>query len=113
MPRELSLRRRRRRPGAVTVMFFHASLTYTTLDSTEKEIAAVHAANADDVDKAVRAAHAALANPEWKQMPAARRGLLMYKLAERIEQQQEIFATSEAWDNGTLPSELLISARSF
>lgn len=37
----------------------------------------------------------------------------MYKLAERIEQQQEIFATSEAWDNGTLPSELLIYARSF
>lgn len=80
------------------------SLTYTTLCSTEKEIAAVHAANADDVDKAVRAAHVALTNPEWKQMPAARRGLLMYKLAERIEQQQEIFATSEAWDNGTPPN---------
>ncbi|KAF7541733.1 hypothetical protein G7Z17_g11901 [Cylindrodendrum hubeiense] len=75
--------------------------TIASIDpATEKEIAAVHAANADDVDKAVRAAHAALTNPQWKQMPASRRGLLMYKLAERIEQQQEIFATSEAWDNG-------------
>lgn len=30
----------------------------------------------------------------------------MYKLADRIEQQKEVFATSEAWDNGMLSPRL-------
>ena len=68
--------------------------------STEREIATVQAADASDVDRAVRAAHTALTSPEWKQMTAAQRGHLMYKLADHIEQQKNIFATSEAWDNG-------------
>jgi hypothetical protein len=74
--------------------------------STEREIATVQAAGASDVDKAVRAAHTALTSPEWKQMPAAQRGHLMYKLADHIEQQKDIFATSEAWDNGMLLGKL-------
>jgi aldehyde dehydrogenase (NAD(P)+) len=74
------------------------------LGSTEKEIATVHAANADDVDKAVKAAHAAFHNPSWKKLPPPQRGVLMNKLADYIEERTKIFATSEAWDNGILKS---------
>ncbi|KAH6889191.1 aldehyde dehydrogenase domain-containing protein [Thelonectria olida] len=75
--------------------------TIASIDpATEREIATVQAADASDVDRAVRAAHTALTSPEWKQMTAAQRGHLMYKLADHIEQQKNIFATSEAWDNG-------------
>ncbi|KAF4982066.1 hypothetical protein FZEAL_2253 [Fusarium zealandicum] len=78
-----------------------ATQKITSIDpATEKEIATVDAANADDVDKAVRAAHAAFRNPSWKKLPPPERGLLMNKLADYIEQRKEIFATSDAWDNG-------------
>lgn len=70
------------------------------LNSTEKEIATVHAANADDVDKAVKAAYDAFHNPSWKKLPPPQRGVLMNKLADYIEERTKIFATSEAWDNG-------------
>lgn len=73
-----------------------------TSSSTEKEIATVDAANADDVDKAVKAAHTALKSDEWKKMPANERGLLLSKLANYIEERKEVFATSDAWDNGAL-----------
>ncbi|CZS82438.1 hypothetical protein SNK03_007013 [Fusarium graminearum] len=73
----------------------------TSIDpATEKEIATVHAANADDVDKAVKAAYDAFRNPSWKKLPPPQRGVLMNKLADYIEERTKIFATSEAWDNG-------------
>ncbi|KAI1024501.1 hypothetical protein LB503_007417 [Fusarium chuoi] len=77
--------------------------TITSIDpATEKEIATVHAASADDVDKAVKAAHAAFHAPSWKKMPPPQRGALMNKLADYIEERTQMFATSEAWDNGKI-----------
>lgn len=71
--------------------------------STEKLIATVHAADDDDVDKAVKAAHKALRHESWKHLPPTDRGMLMLRLADLIEKKRELFATIDAWDNGTTP----------
>jgi aldehyde dehydrogenase (NAD+) len=69
--------------------------------STEAKIATVHAASEDDVDKAVKAARAALVHESWKHLPGTDRGILMAKLADLLEQNKELFATVDAWDNGS------------
>ncbi|KAL4997462.1 aldehyde dehydrogenase domain-containing protein [Aspergillus recurvatus] len=75
--------------------------TITSLDpATDKPIATVHAASAEDVDRAVNAAKAALAHPSWKKLPGTERGQLMGRLANLMEQNQELLATIDAWDNG-------------
>ncbi|CAL5868994.1 uncharacterized protein PFLUO_LOCUS3222 [Penicillium psychrofluorescens] len=75
--------------------------TITSLDpATDKPIATVHAASAEDVDRAVKAAKAALVHSSWKQLPATDRGQLMMRLADLMEQNRELFATIDAWDNG-------------
>ncbi|KAL4900429.1 hypothetical protein BDW74DRAFT_188277 [Aspergillus multicolor] len=75
--------------------------TITSLDpATDEPIATVHAASADDVDRAVNAAKAALVHPSWKKLPATDRGQLMGRLADLMEQNKELFATIDAWDNG-------------
>ena len=71
---------------------------------TDKPIAAVHAASADDIDLAVKSAKTALGHPSWKLLPPTERGQLMAKLADLIEQNSELFATIDAWDNGSRPS---------
>jgi aldehyde dehydrogenase (NAD+) len=68
--------------------------------STEEEIASVQCASAEDVDRAVLAAHKALKHPSWKRLPATERGMLMMKLADLMEQNKELLATIDAWDNG-------------
>lgn len=68
---------------------------------TEAEIATVQAAGPEDVDLAVRAAHKALKDASWKLLPATDRGLLMIRLADLLEQNKELLATIDAWDNGT------------
>ncbi|KAL1606852.1 mitochondrial aldehyde dehydrogenase [Paraconiothyrium brasiliense] len=70
------------------------------MKSTESKIAEVHAASAEDVDKAVQAAKAALVHDSWKQLPGTDRGILMAKLADLIEENKELLATIDAWDNG-------------
>ena len=69
--------------------------------STELEIAAVQAATAADVNKAVTAAKKALKHGSWKLLPGTERGRLMAKLADLMEEEQELLATIDAWDNGT------------
>nr|AHA85939.1 aldehyde dehydrogenase [Rigidoporus vinctus] len=82
--------------------------TITSIDpATEKEIATVQAAGPEDVDAAVKAAHAALKHASWKRMPVSERGKLMSRLADRLEEQKEIFATIDAWDNGKTYAEAL------
>ncbi|KAI5924851.1 aldehyde dehydrogenase domain-containing protein [Camillea tinctor] len=75
-----------------------------TIDSidpaTEEKIATVYVASTEDVDKAVKAAHKALNDPSWKKLSATDRGILMWKLAELMEENRELFATIDAWDNG-------------
>ncbi|KAJ4356104.1 mitochondrial aldehyde dehydrogenase [Didymosphaeria variabile] len=68
--------------------------------ATESKIAEVHAASAEDVDKAVQAAKAALVHDSWKHLPGTDRGILMAKLADLIEENKELLATIDAWDNG-------------
>lgn len=67
--------------------------------ATETEIASVHAAEPEDVDKAVAAARAALKGP-WRDISTTERGDLMYKLSQLVEENKELLATIETWDNG-------------
>jgi len=72
----------------------------TSINPTdESEIASVHAAEPEDVDKAVEAARAAFKGP-WRDMASTERGDLMYKLSQLVEENKELLATIETWDNG-------------
>ncbi|KAK5135099.1 hypothetical protein LTR08_005624 [Meristemomyces frigidus] len=72
----------------------------TSINPTdETEIVSVHAAEPEDVDKAVAAARAAFKGP-WRDMASTERGDLMYKLSQLVEQNKEVLATIETWDNG-------------
>ena len=74
--------------------------TITSINPTdESDIVAVHAAEVEDVDKAVAAARAAFRG-EWRDMASSERGDLMYKLARLVEENREVLATVETWDNG-------------
>ena len=67
---------------------------------TDKPIATVRAASAEDTDRAIQAAKQALVHPSWKLMPATERGQLMARLADLIEQNKDLLASIDAWDNG-------------
>ncbi|SEC06732.1 aldehyde dehydrogenase [Terriglobus roseus] len=54
--------------------------------------------NAADVDKALDAAHAARA--AWGRTSTTERGRLLERIAQRIEDNLELLATVETWDNG-------------
>ncbi len=68
--------------------------------STGEAICDVAEADAPDVDKAVQAARMAFKSGEWRQMSATRRGELLYKLADLIEQNIDELARLETLDNG-------------
>ncbi|KAF3761251.1 aldehyde dehydrogenase [Cryphonectria parasitica EP155] len=75
--------------------------TITSIDPyTESEIATVQAASASDVDTAVKAARTALKTGPWSTLPGTDRGILMAKLADLMEQNKELLATIDTWDNG-------------
>ncbi|HLU00447.1 MAG TPA: aldehyde dehydrogenase family protein [Burkholderiaceae bacterium] len=61
-------------------------------------ITSVAEAKAEDVDRAVAAA--ARAFPKWSALPAAERGKLLLKLADRIEAEADELAYLEALDTG-------------
>lgn len=72
----------------------------TSINPTdESEIASVHAAEPEDVDRAVEAARAAFKGP-WRDMSPSERGDLMFKLSQLVEENKELLATIETWDNG-------------
>lgn len=48
----------------------------------------------------MKAAKAALSHPSWKNLPGTERGKMMARLADLIEENKELFATIDAWDNG-------------
>ncbi len=68
--------------------------------ATGEVICNVAEADAADVDKAVEAAKNAFHGKEWRQMSATRRGELLYKLADLIEQNIDELAQLETLDNG-------------
>ena len=52
----------------------------------------------DDVEAALDAAHAAKA--AWGRMSAAERGRILNRIADRMEENLELLASAETWDNG-------------
>ncbi|HKA07014.1 MAG TPA: aldehyde dehydrogenase family protein, partial [Gemmataceae bacterium] len=75
--------------------------TFDTLNpATGEVIAKVAHATSKDVDSAVRVARKALETGAWSRMDAADRGRLMFKLADRIEQEGAELAALESLDSG-------------
>ncbi|MBA8795113.1 aldehyde dehydrogenase [Friedmanniella endophytica] len=58
----------------------------------------VAASTAEDIDVALDAAHAAA--PAWGKTSVAERANILNKIADRIEQNLEMLAVGETWDNG-------------
>ncbi|KAI4700897.1 hypothetical protein J4E81_003861 [Alternaria sp. BMP 2799] len=83
---------------------FVPSKSGSTLESInpydESVIAKVSAGNEDDVDAAVAAARAAFKSSAWRDISAAERGQLLWKLGDLCEKNSHILATVDAWDNG-------------
>lgn len=74
---------------------------FATINPTTGEIICeVAEADAADVDKAVEAARNAFTSGEWPKMSATRRGELLYKLADLIEENIDELARLETLDNG-------------
>ncbi|XP_059969566.1 mitochondrial 10-formyltetrahydrofolate dehydrogenase isoform X2 [Mesoplodon densirostris] len=77
--------------------------TYDTINPTDgSTICKVSYASLVDVDKAVAAAKDAFENGEWGRMNARERGILMYRLADLLEENQEELAIIEALDSGAV-----------
>jgi aldehyde dehydrogenase (NAD+) len=75
--------------------------TFETLNpATGEVIAKVAHATVKDVDAAVRVARKALETGPWSRMDAADRGRLMFKLADRIEQEAAELAALESLNSG-------------
>jgi aldehyde dehydrogenase (NAD+) len=68
--------------------------------ATGEVIARVAAGTAADVDKAVKAARRALDSAPWRDMDAADRGKLMFRLADLIEQNAAELALLESYNCG-------------
>ncbi|KAK9470600.1 aldehyde dehydrogenase domain-containing protein [Dipodascopsis tothii] len=68
--------------------------------ATGQVSASVHEATETDIDIAVEAAHEAFYNGPWSKLTAAERGIKLAKLAELFEENLQILASIEAFDNG-------------
>lgn len=68
--------------------------------ATEEKIADVVQCDAKDVDRAVKAARAALEDGPWGQMDARDRGMLLFRLADKLEENFDELAALETLDNG-------------
>jgi len=82
---------------------------FDTVDpTTGKPWARVAEASADDVDACVRRAREAFEDPSWRSLPASERGLLLFRLADAIQEDSERIGSLETRDNGKLYREMLI-----
>ena len=72
---------------------------------TGKTIAEFPRSSAEDIDKALDAAHAAA--EAWGSTSVQTRSLTLLKIADRIEQNLEVLAITETWDNGKAIRETL------
>lgn len=70
-----------------------------TRRSTEKKIVDVFEAGEEDVDLAVCAARKAFEG-EWSQISAQKRGMIMAKFVELVEEARPVLAAVESWDSG-------------
>ncbi|SIS52540.1 aldehyde dehydrogenase [Paracoccus saliphilus] len=69
-----------------------------TTPITGGEIGEIARSNADDIEAALDAAHAA--KDKWGRTSAAERSGVLLKIADRMEQNLELLAAAETWDNG-------------
>ncbi len=69
-----------------------------TTPITGAEIGQIARSNADDVEAALDAAHAV--KDRWGHTSPTERGNILLKIADRMEQNLELLATAETWDNG-------------
>lgn len=65
---------------------------------TGEVLCKVASSSTDDVDLALDAAHQA--KDAWGKMPVQQRANLLLKVADRMEQNIELLANAETWDNG-------------
>ena len=72
---------------------------------TGKVFCEVGRGTAEDIDAALDAAHAAA--PAWGKTPAAERAAVLLKIADRMEENLEMLAVAETWDNGKAVRETL------
>ncbi len=68
--------------------------------ATEAELGAIAAATGADVDRAVASARAALAGDWGGRISPRERGLIMWRIADRLEERIDEFALVETLDNG-------------
>jgi aldehyde dehydrogenase len=61
-------------------------------------ITSIARSSAQDVERALDAAHAA--KNSWGKTSAAERALILNRIADRMEENLELLATAETWDNG-------------
>ena len=71
-----------------------------TNPATEEQLAEVAEAGEAEMDAAVKAARACLESKEWRDLPARRRGQLLYRIAELLEQRSGQIAEVETKNNG-------------
>jgi len=71
-----------------------------TNPATEEPLAEVAEAGEAEMDAAVNAARACLESKEWRDLPARRRGQLLYRIAELLEQRSGQIAEVETKNNG-------------
>lgn len=72
---------------------------------TGKAFCEVPRSTHEDIDKALDAAHAAF--PGWAATSVAERAAILNKIADRIEENLEMLAVAETWDNGKAVRETL------
>jgi len=84
--------------------------------ATGKPFTEVPRSSAEDIDLALDAAHAA--KDEWGEKSATERSLVLNKIADAIEEHNEMLAVAESWDNGkpvreTLAADIPLAADHF
>ncbi len=80
---------------------------FETIDPfTAKPWALVARGDAADADRAVRAAHKAFAEGPWRRMHPSKRGRIIHRFGELIEQHADELAEIEVRDNGRLLAEM-------
>lgn len=72
---------------------------------TGKGFCEVGRGTAEDIEAALDAAHAAA--PAWGRTSPAERAVILNKIADRMEQNLEMLAVAESWDNGKAVRETL------
>lgn len=75
--------------------------TFQTLNpATAEPLTTVAEGAAEDVDRAVQAARGAFESGKWSALPARKRGAVLFRMAELIEQRADELARLETLDNG-------------